>query len=328
MTRVMAPGPGLGQDERAFHLPVAGSKDPPSTGVPMHRPSSESPPAVSSRGQRPAPATAPPSAAVPLKAVALPAEHGGWGLLAEPLVLGLVLAPTPAGGCLAFAALFAFLARQPLRLALIDRRKGARYPRTALAERVFAAFVGAAALLLALAFATARAPFWTALAVAAPFALAALAHDALGRGREALGEVAGAAALSASTAAIALAGGVAPAIAFAASTLLALRALTSVLYVRARIRLDRGLAAGPRTALAAHGAALLAAVVLAGAGAAPWLGVVAFGVLLARAAHGLSRWRPAIRPQRLGFQELAYGVVTLGLLAAGYSGAAMFTWIQ
>ena len=125
-------------------------------------------------------------------------------------------------------------------------------------------------------------------------------------------------ALSASTAAIALAGGVAPAIAFAASTLLALRALTSVLYVRARIRLDRGLAAGPRTALAAHAAALLTAVVLAGAGAAPWLGVVAFGVLLARAAHGLSRWRPAIRPQRLGFQELAYGVVTLGLLAAGY----------
>jgi hypothetical protein len=45
---------------------------------------------------------------------------------------------------------------------------------------------------------------------------------------------------------------------------------------------------------------------------------LAFAVLLGRAAHGLSRWRGAIRPQRLGFQELAYGLVTLGLLAAGY----------
>jgi hypothetical protein len=284
----------------------------------MHRPSSESTPAASPRGPLPAPISATPAAAVPLKAVALPAEHGGWGLLAEPLVLGLVLAPGTAGVWLALAALFAFLARQPLRLALMDRRRGVRYPRTALAERVLATFLAAAALLLALASAAAHAPFWPALAMAAPFALAALAYDALGRGREALGETAGAVALSASTAAIALAGGVAPAVAFAASVLLALRALTSVLYIRARIRLDRGLAAGPRAALAAHGAALVVAVVLAGVAAAPWLGALAFAVLLGRAVHGLSRWRGAIRPQRLGFQELAYGLVTLALLAAGY----------
>ena len=320
MTRVMAPGLGLVQDEPPFRLAGGEAKDPPPPpGVPMHRPSSESPPAASSRGQRSAPGSAAPAAGpVPWKAVALPAEHGGWGLLAEPLVLGLVLAPTAAGTCLAFGALFAFLARQPLRLALIDRRKGARYPRTALAERVFAGFLGAAALVLGLAFATARAPFWPALVAAAPFALAALAYDALGRGREAPAEAAGAVALSASTAAIALAGGLAPPAAFAASALLALRALTSVLYVRARIRLDRGIPAGPRAALAAHGAALLLAVVLAGAGLAPWLGALAFALLLGRAALGLSRRRRPIRPQRLGFQELAYGLLTLGLLAAGY----------
>lgn len=281
----------------------------------MHRPSRDLPPATAG-GPRPA------SGPVSWKTIALPAEHGGWGLLGEPLVLGLVLAPTTAGACLATAALFAFLARQPLRLALIDRRKGVRYPRTAVAERFFASFLAAAVALLALALAAARAPFWPALAAAAPFALVALVHDALGRGREALAEAAGAVALSASTAAIALAGGFDPPAAFAASGLLALRALTSVLYVRARIRLDRGLPSGPRTALAAHAGALLAASLLARAGAAPWLGALAFAVLLARSALGLSRRRRPVRPQRLGFQELAYGVLTLGLLAVGYRAGA------
>jgi len=39
------------------------------------------------------PAATVPSAPLSLKTVALPVEHGGWGMLAEPLVMGLVLAP-------------------------------------------------------------------------------------------------------------------------------------------------------------------------------------------------------------------------------------------
>jgi hypothetical protein len=284
----------------------------------MHSP--PRPPGSSTTPGRPAPEA--PVAGVPWKAVAIPAEHGGWGLLAEPVALGLALAPSAAGACLALAALFAFLARHPLRLVLMDLRRGARYPRTALAARFFAAFALAAALLLALALSLAPRPFWPALLAAAPFALVALAYDALGRGRDALPEAAGAVALCASTAAIALAGGVAPAAAFAASALLALRALTSVLYIRARIRLDRGVPAGPGAAIAAHGAGLVAAALLARAGAAPWLGVVAFAVLLGRAARGLSPRRKPIRPQRLGFQELAFGLLTLVLLAVGYRAGA------
>jgi len=286
----------------------------------MHRPSTEPPPATPRPAGRPA--AAPPTGAVPWKAVVVPAEHGGWGLLAEPIVLGLVLAPTAAGLCLSLAALFAFLARHPLRLVLMDRRKGSRYPRTALAERFCAGFAFAAAVFLAGALALAPPSFWPALAAAAPFALVALAYDALGRGRDAVPEIAGALALSASTAAILLAGAQPAAMAFAASVLLALRALTSVVYVRARIRLDRGLPAGPGLALGVHGAGLALAVVLARAGAAPWLGAFAFAVLLARAALGLSPRRRPIRPQQLGFQELGYGVLTLVLLAAGYLAGA------
>jgi len=255
---------------------------------------------------------------VPWKSVALPAEHGGWGFLVEPALLGLVLAPSAAGLCLALAALAGFLARHPLRLWLLDRRKQVRYPRTALAERVLAGYAVLALLLLAAGFALARAPFWPALAVVAPIGLVALAFDALGRSREVVPESAGAVALGASATAIALAGGAPAGLAWGAWALLALRAATSVLYVRARIRLDRGLSAGPRAALAAHAVALAAATGLASAGWAPWLAPAVFFVLLGRAAWGLSSWRRPVRPQALGFQELGYGLLTLALLAVGY----------
>ena len=266
-----------------------------------------------------APKTQPPErpAAVPWRAVALPAEHGGWGFLAEPVILGLVLAHSAAGLGLALAALAAFLARHPLRLLLIDRRKGVRYPRTTLAERAFAAYTAAALALVAVAFALASSPFWLPLAVAAPIGLVALAFDARGRSREAFPEAAGAVALGASAPAIALAGGAPAAFAWGAWALLALRAVTSVLYVRARIRLDRGLAAGPGAVHAGHAAALAAATGLTSVGWAPWLAPVVFFVLLARSGWGLSRWRRPARPQALGFQEVGYGLLTLALLAVG-----------
>lgn len=254
---------------------------------------------------------------VPWKAVALPTEHGGWGLLGEPVVLGLVLAPAAAGVCLALAALAGFLARHPLRLIFMDRRRHVRYPRTAAAERVFASYALGAALLLATAFVLARAAFWPALLAAAPFALATLAYDALGRSREAAPEVMGAVALSAACAVIALAGGATVPVAFGAWILLAMRSLTSVLYVRARIRLDRALPAGPAVAVAFHAAALALSAALAHAGLAPWLAVAAFAVLLARAGWGLSRWRRPVRPRKLGFAELGYGVLTILLVSLG-----------
>ena len=256
--------------------------------------------------------------AVAWKLVALPAEHGGWGFLAEPVVLGLVLAPSAAGACLALAALLGFLARHPLRLWLLDRRKGVRYPRTALAEGIVTGYAGLALLALAGALTVAAAPFWPALAGAAPIGLLALSFDARGRSREAVPELAGAVALGSSAAAIGLAGGAPAAVAWGAWGLLGLRAITSVLYVRARIRLDRGVAAAPGGVLAGHAAALAIAAALARSAWAPWLAAGAFLVLLARASWGLSPLRRRVRPQVLGYQELGYGLLTLALLALGY----------
>jgi hypothetical protein len=250
--------------------------------------------------------------------VALPVEHGGWGLLVEPVVLGLVLAPSRAGVCLAAAALAAFLVRHPLRLALMDRRRGVRYPRTAVAWGLALGYAVLALVFLLPARLLSRDAFWVPLALAVPTALVALVYDARGRGREALPEAAGAVALGSSVTAIALAGGLAVGPAYGAWGLLALRAVPAVLYVRARLRLDRGRPAGRALALGSHGLALGAGVILALAGLGPWLGVVALALLLVRAGYGLSDRRPPLRPKQLGFRELGWGASTLALLALGY----------
>ena len=252
------------------------------------------------------------------KPIALPVEHGGWGFLAEPVLLGLAIAPSLAGSCLGLATVLAFLARHPLRLWLTDRRKGLRYPRTAVSFRFFVGYAVLALAFLGAAFVLGGARCWPALVAALPLGLIALGADAAGRSRDAAPEAAGAAALGASASAIGLAGGAPAPLAWGGWALLAARAVASVLYVRSRIRLDRGLPAAPRWAIAAHVLALAAAVALAAIAAGPRLGVVAFLVLLARAAWGLSSRRRPLRPRSLGYLELGFGLLTLALLAIGY----------
>jgi hypothetical protein len=46
--------------------------------------------------------------------------------------------------------------------------------------------------------------------------------------------------------------------------------------------------------------------------------VLAFAVLLLRAAQGLSDGRPPLRPRDLGLRELGYGLLTAALVAGGY----------
>jgi hypothetical protein len=181
-----------------------------------------------------------------------------------------------------------------------------------------AGYAAVALILTASGALLATAPFGSAVLLAAPPALVALWFDARGRSREALPESAGAVALGASVSAIALAAAVPEGPAFGAWALLALRGVTAILYVRARLRLDRDLPSGKGTALLSHAAGVAAAAGLAVLGWGPWLGIVALALMLARAAHGLSARRPRLRPQALGFREMGWGLVALVLLALGY----------
>jgi hypothetical protein len=262
----------------------------------------------------PEPSAAPPS--VRLRSLALPVEHGGWGLLGEPLVVGLALAPSWPGVGIALLALFAFLARHPLKLAIADWRQGRRSTRTLACERIALLYAAGAAAGLALAAGGARG-FWWPLAAALPLALFQLGHDARNRGRLLWPELAGAVALGAVAAAEMRAGGAPLLDALVVWLLLAGKAVGAVLYVRARLRCDRGVAFDRTGVLAAHVGLLALAVLLAVRGPGPWIAVVAACALLGRAWHGLSRSHRRVRPQTVGFTEMAYGILFAAALAAG-----------
>ncbi len=80
------------------------------------------------------------------QSIALPSEHGGWGFISEPIVLGLLLTPGWGGLALAIGAFAAFLLRQPLKIVLKDVRAGRNVPRTFVAWR-FAMMYGSITIL-------------------------------------------------------------------------------------------------------------------------------------------------------------------------------------
>jgi hypothetical protein len=156
------------------------------------------------------------------------------------------------------------------------------------------------------------------VAAAAPLALVQLHHDARNRGRRLLPELLGGIALGSIAAAELRAAGFDLVPAFAAWALLAAKASGAILYVRARLRRDRGLAFSRSGVAAAHGVGLLAAAAFASVELAPWPLVLAFGVLLVRSVHGLSPVRHPTRPQVVGVLEIAYGLGFLLLAVVGY----------
>lgn len=174
------------------------------------------------------------------RSVAVPSEHGGWGLTAEPAVLGLIVEPTWSGVTLGIAAMFAFVARTPVKLLLVDLSRRRRYERTDLALRIAVVELLALSALVAVAFATAEATFWWPLAIAAPLFVIELWFDMRSRGRRLVPELAGTVGIGSIAAAIILAGGGSTTFALGAWLVVIARAAASVPFSRIQIRRLKG----------------------------------------------------------------------------------------
>jgi hypothetical protein len=254
--------------------------------------------------------------------VALPIEHGAWGFLLEPALLGLLVAASGAGLALVAAALAALLLQTPLSLVLADLRRGRRYPRTALAWRFVAGY--GTALLLALALALALAGTATVVLpalFAAPLVAVQLWFDARHRARELLPEIAGAVAIGSLAACVALAGGWSSLPALGLWALLAARTVPTIVYVRARLRLERGEAVARAPTWVSHGLALAGVAVAAGTGAVAWPLTLAYAGLGLRAVLGVSSRRAHVPAKVIGFRELGLGVLVVGAIAVSVAGA-------
>ncbi len=256
-----------------------------------------------------------------IRSVALPAEKGSYSLVSEPIVLGLVAAPSWAGLALAVAALGMFLFNRPLKVYLADRRRKRTYERTALAQRFLVIY----AVVVVIGFGVALAlggwrPF-VPLALAAPLLAFFAVYDQR-PGRSWQAELVAPVAFAAIAAAIAVAGGWAWLPAMALWGFMAARAVPAVLFIRARLRMDKARPAAPGESvpvvLMSHVLALLAVAALVRAAWLPWTAVLAAVILLARAIWGLSPWRGRFSMVALGFLETGFGLLTVLLVALAH----------
>lgn len=253
------------------------------------------------------------------KAVAIPSEHGGWGLTGEPILLGLLLVFSWAGLAIGAAAMLAFLARTPLKLAMVDRRRDRELERSALARRIGVAelfaitALGAAALL-------AEGWHWLVPVVAAlPLFGVELWYDVRSRGRRLVPELCGAIGMGAIVAAIVVAGDGSVRLAVAAWMILAARSIGAIPFIRTQIaRLHRGVvSSGPSDLFQLFAVAVAAAAAVVDRdvllGSLAVLVIVALHLVWARQSPVPPATVLGIRQMALGFGLVAVTAIGVGL---------------
>lgn len=252
----------------------------------------------------------------PYRRIIMPPEHGSWGFVLEPILLGLAVAPTRAGALLTVGTLGAFLMRWPFKVWLTSRAQR-RARRAQMAGRVVAGF----GLLAAFGFVGAILlggwrPLWP-LVAALPFGIVFAAHDLDNDSRSWRAELSGTAAFALVAPALALAGDWSLGLAFALWPLLLLRSWPSIAYVRERIKLEKGRAFRPKPILLLHLLALLTAAAITAITPFSPLMVLIYLALLLRAAWGLSPYRRSRAIKAVGISELIWGALLVTTLAIG-----------
>jgi hypothetical protein len=257
----------------------------------------------------------PAASRVRIRSIALPTEHGGWGFTLEPILLGLLVAPSAAAWEISAAALGIFLARRPVKILSTDLVRGRWLPRSTVAL-IFAVIYGGVALAGAVgAFFTAEGPFWIPVLVAVPFALLALRADAQSKNRALVAEISGSVAMGATVAAITIAGGWDIAPAFGLWLILAARDIAAIVLVRGQIRRVHNKPVAAGNIYLVQAAAVGGVAIAAMAGMVPWLGVVAICVVGLVAVVSLNR--PPVQAKVIGWTQMGVGLAVVLITAAG-----------
>ncbi len=247
------------------------------------------------------------------RTVAVPSEHGGWGLTFEPVLLGVIVAPSWAGVAIGAAAMLAFVARTPAKVVLVDSWRHRSLHRTRVAALVAAVEIAALVALLGVAAATASGPFWIPLLAAVPLISVELWFDMRSRSRRLVPELAGTFGIGAVAAAIVLAADGGAVLAAGAWLVIVARAVASLPFVRFQLRRVKHQAHRRWAQDLAQAAAVALVVVGFVLG---WLPPVAAGAVLALATVqlALARTHPP-RAVIVGVQQLVFGLAVV--IAAG-----------
>ena len=259
-----------------------------------------------------------PVRSIGVRRIALPTEHGGWGFLGEPLAAGLAIAFSATAPWIVMMTVGAFLLRQPLRMLIADRW-GRRDGWVAVTSFYFillyaGLFAAGSVGVVGMGGMRPLMPFFIVL----PLVAVQIYFEICCRSRALIPEIAAAIAISSSVAATALAAGLSWAFAFALWLVFIARLVPSILYVRERLRLEKGKPYSLPAIVTAHTAALVIVAFLAFLGLVPVITCGAMIILLFRAITGLSATRKKMRAMQIGVREVIYGISTVIILVIGY----------
>lgn len=251
------------------------------------------------------------------KSIALPAEHGGWSLILEPLVLGLILTPTWVGFSLGIAMMAVFLVHQPAKILLKAFSTGKSSERSRYASYFLLGYTLIGGLFAIPALLQSTVNFWLTIGLIIPFALTQITYDFRNESRSQIAEVTGATALSGTVALLVIIGDWQLQIALLLWFVIALRAVTSILYVRTFFRKQRNQPRSIRGNYLIHLIAVLLVTLLAFQGMLPYLTVIPFIILFTRAVQGLES-DAIVKAQVIGIREVVFGIVTVAFIAMGF----------
>lgn len=255
---------------------------------------------------------------VRLKGIALPIEHGSWGFLFEPLLAGLLIAPSFAAIWNSLLIIGAFLMRQPLKVWLTDLKAQKKLPQTAAAIKF--TFIYGIIFLVGLTGSLyfVKLNSFLPFLLISPLVIYQIYCDASRQSRNLLPEITGAIAISSSIAVIALADNRTFISSFALWLIFIARLISSIIYVRNRLRLEKGKEYSFITNFLTNLMAVLFIGYLTFVGLSSILTLLMFLILFGRSIWGLSPYRKKVKAMKIGIWEVIYGTLTALSVVFGY----------
>jgi hypothetical protein len=229
-------------------------------------------------------------------------------------LLGLLVAPSVAGGLLGAGALVAFVARTPVKIVSIDLFRRRRLRRTVVAMRVASAELAVLCALVAGAALLGKRGWWWPLLAALPLVATEMWFDMKSRSRRTVPELCGAVGIASVAAATARAGGASWPIAAGLSVVLAARSFASIPFTRSQVRRGKGHSPDWKWIAASMAASLALTASGWGAGWVPLASLIAVAALVA-----LDLWWLRLPPPRvavLGAVQVLLGLAVV-LTTAG-----------
>jgi hypothetical protein len=233
----------------------------------------------------------------------------------EPVLLGLMIAPSLVGAMLGVGAFVAFFVRSPLKLVVIDVRRKRWLDRSKLAMR-FA--IGELVVLAAIA----TAALWVAdrswlvpVVIAAPLVGVEFWFDVRSRGRRLVPELCGSVGISSAVAAIVLAGDRNTSLAVGVWLILSARAVGAIPFVRVQIARLRRASINMRSSDTAQVIAIGIGVVAVAVERQMMFGLL--GLLTLAVLQLVWVRRTPLAVKVLGLRQMALGIALVAVTAVG-----------